>query len=103
MTLWTLLLAEAHTFISTPCEIGVVMLLSFVEDSQVIIKAAPALWRSVSRSASSRFRSLDIEDFLGDCWSRLHFWRRSRLLLLQEPLALASTDADSRDSAIRST
>ena len=66
MGLWTLLLGEAHTSISTPSEIGVLLFLSFVEDSQVILKVAPDLSRSVSRSASSRFRSLDIAQVLAD-------------------------------------
>ena len=43
MGLWTLLLGEAHMSISTPSEIGVLMLVSVVEDSQVITKAAPGL------------------------------------------------------------
>jgi len=103
MELRSLLLGEAHTSNSTPCEIGVLMLLSFVEDSRVIIKVAPGLSRSDTRSASSRFRSLGIAEFPAGCWPPLRFWRLCRLLLLQEPLGLASTDADSRDSAIRST
>src|SRR6267142_5962468 len=96
MELLSLLLGEAHTSNSTPCQIGVLMLLSFVEDSRVIIKVAPDLSRSVTRSASSRFRSLGIAEFPAGCWPRLRFSRRFRSFLLQELLALASADADSR-------
>ena len=92
-----LLLSEAHSSICAPCEIGVVMLLSFVEDSQVVIKAAPGLSHSVSRSASSDFHRLDIAEVLAGWWSGLRYSRRSRSLFLQQLLAHASTDVGSRD------
>lgn len=52
-----MLLAGAHTSISTPCEIGVLMILTLSMIPQVITKAAPGLSHLVSRSASSHFRS----------------------------------------------
>ena len=48
MMLWTLSLGEAHTSISTPGNMRVLVLLRFVEDSPMITKAAPALSRSES-------------------------------------------------------
>jgi hypothetical protein len=86
--------ARTRTAIATPCKIGVLALPECC-GSFVIIKAAPCLWRLASRSASSRFRSLDISEFLAGCWPGLRYSRRSRSLLLRELLALASSDADS--------